>query len=138
MIVLFLSLCSGNFILGIEQEAVLMFSAGSSSLKQESSVAVTTSPFFSVAPSPVTPDPTSDPAQNEESGEQVSSSGEGRARGQGMILAPLSFGSLQAIPVTVCMNMRRDAVQDLTSKVVTFFFICFSNSIIYFISMFGI
>ncbi|RUS69565.1 hypothetical protein EGW08_022675 [Elysia chlorotica] len=114
---------SGAFIMGIEQEAELMFSSGSSSLRRESSVAVTTFPFFSVAPAPDPPplppaphhDPAADPSGDEDDGsrEQVVSP----VRGRGMTLAPLSSGSQQAIPVTVFMNMRRDAVQDLTSTV---------------------
>lgn len=96
---------SGRFILGIEQEAELVFTSGSYSLKCPCPVAVTTSPFFTVSPSLST----SAEGKEDESGSESTV-------GQGMRLAPLSPSSSQVLPVTVCMNMRRDAADDLTSK----------------------
>ena len=102
---------------------MLTFSSGSYSLKHASSVAVTTSPFFSVSPSPSSPEPGKNTVEDEECTDESdvertpSPESAGGAGGPGMRLAPMSSGTTQAIPVRVCMNMRREAAQDLTSKV---------------------
>ncbi|GFN83211.1 trafficking protein particle complex subunit 10 [Plakobranchus ocellatus] len=121
---------SSDFILGIEQEAELSFTSGSLNLRNPSSVAVTTSPFFSVTPSPVQLN-SSDDAENSrerdreaEEDKDVSKEKQDIPQGReagltrgGMILAPMKAGSCQTMPVRVCMNMRREAEQDLISKV---------------------